>query len=98
MQIFYDKITLLRFCSGITIEVQCIPGPDYDNHSGSDDYIGKNDSLFIGYFKQILSLLGNRKQFHEKNYVKSIHYNYCMGEKFNFTEFSSKVFVALYKY
>ena len=73
MQLFYNKITLLRFYFGITIEVQYIPGPDYDNHSGSDDYIGKNDSLFIGYFKQILSLLGNRKQFHEKNYVKSIH-------------------------
>ena len=68
MQIFYDKITLLRFCSGITIEVRCVPGPDYDNHSGSDDYIGKNDSLFIGYFKQNLSLLGNRKQLHEKKF------------------------------
>ena len=88
MQIFCKKIAY-SFGLDLIIEFECIPGPDYDNHSGSDDYIGKNDSLFIGYFKQILSLLGNRKQFHEKNYVKSIHYNYWWKIQFHGIFFES---------
>ena len=63
MQIFCKKIAY-SFGLDLIIEFECIPGPDYDHNSGSDDYIGKNDSYRI--FQTIYETIQTNQRFHEK--------------------------------